>query len=212
LLCLLVAMGGALWFFGPTLVSPVEDFAQGPGAAVAYISLARQMAEQAPEFWEGHDVKLLVKEDEFSGMLSSALLSGRQAGNPVQRVRSSLERNRLQVETILSLQDPRIPAQFQSIPVGVRLWLRPTVTDSGQIEFAITRAALGQIPVPAAAIRWAGRHLPVSTPGFDAPQATITLPVSQMVTAQFGRNVQLKQFRVTDADLELVLAMTRSKN
>lgn len=208
MLVLVLLASGGLWVFGPVLIRPVDYFAQGPGAAIAYVSLARQMASQAPEFWAGQEIQLVVNEDEFSGMLASALLSGRQPGNPVRRVRSTLSRGSIAVDSVLLLTDPRIPERFQG-EVGLRLWLRPTVTKSGQVDFAIIRAAVGRIPVPVALIRWAGQYLPVSTPGFDARQAVISLPVSQMVTAQFGRNVKLKQFSVTDQELTLMLVMPK---
>jgi hypothetical protein len=211
LIVLVALAAGILWYFGPELVAPVDNFVQGPGGAVAYISMARQIAEQAPEFWTGKDVRLTFTESEFSGMLSSALLSGRQPDSPIRRVRSSLLDNRIQVETILSLHDERVPAQFRDTPIGVTVRLRPTVTPAGQIQFEISRASLGRIPVPTALIRWAGRHLPVSTPGFDAAKATFTLPVSEMITNQFGRNVQLKDFAVTDQDLTLSIAMSQHK-
>lgn len=200
----------ALWAYGPYWVAPVEEFTQGPGGAVAYISLLNQIQDQAATFWSGGDVRLIMTESEFSGMLSSALLAGRGEEYPIRKVRSDLVDGEMRVETVMRFQHPRVPERYRG-PVGLKVRLNPVVGKNGSIQFAITRAAVGRIPVPRQVIRWAGRLLPVGAPGLDTENASISLPLGDMVAAQLGRRVNVKDVTVADGKLSLVLTFGTPK-
>ena len=204
-LCLLLPAG--VWVFGPALIAPRVDFEQGPGGAIAYISIAQQLRTQAAALWNGKDISLKVNEQEFSGMLASALLSGRTQHNPLRKVRAELRADQIRVESVLMVIDDRVPERFQG-PIGLELWVRPQMAADGQVRFQITSAAIGRIPVPISLIQWAGRTLQVDTPGFSASDATITLPLGEMVGSQIGRTVQLKEFSVDQMELTMVAAVS----
>ncbi len=200
----------AVWSYGPYWIAPVEDFAQGPGGAVAYISLLNQIQQQAGSFWSGGDLKLVMTESEFSGMLSSALLSGRTDANPIRKVRGDLVEDEIRVETVMQFQDERVPARYRG-PVGLKVRLNPVVAENGEVQFAITRATVGRIPVPRQAIQWAGRFLPAGTPGLNLNEAMISLPLGDMIAAQLGRRVEVKDVAVDNGKLSLVLSLAKDK-
>lgn len=201
-------LAAAAWAYGPYWIAPVDDFAQGPGGAVAYVSLYRQLQQQSHHFWTGGDVRISMNQAEFSGMLSSALLSGRTDEAPVRKVRAGLVDGEIRVETVLRLRHPQIPERYQG-PVGLKLRLHPDV-DEGQVRFRITRATLGRIPIPTKLIQWAGRLVDIPIPGFNPAEPAILLPVSDMVTAQWGRQITIKQFTADDGQLALVMSMERT--
>jgi hypothetical protein len=89
-----------LWFAGPSLFAPVEDFPQGPGGAIAYISLFKQLQPQLGKLLTGKDLTLVMTPAEANGMLSSALLAGRKPGAPIQKVRSALGDHVITVDLI----------------------------------------------------------------------------------------------------------------
>lgn len=206
LLLLPFAAAGALWALGPWLLAPVEDFEQGPGAAVAYISLSQQLQKQIGQFWAGKPISVSLSETEFSGLLSSALLSGRPEENPLRKVRAELIENQIRVETVLVADDLRIPERFRT-PKGLRVRLRPAVTEAGTIRLEVTRASVGRVPIPVELIHWAGRTFPVETPGFDAGTATIELPLGDMLGNQFGRKVEISQFDVNEGHVTMSLTI-----
>lgn len=206
-LLLLLAVGtGLLWWTGPTLLAPAEDFVQGPSGAVAYVSLSNQIREQSAAFWKGGDVQIRLGQEEFSGMLASALLTGRGPEDPLRRVRGSLVGGEIKVETVIYLPFARVPERFQG-PLGLRLRLHPVVTETGLVQFQITRAFAGRVPISPALIRWAGRLLAVQTPGFDARTATISLPLGDMVSQALGRKLEIKEFSADQGRLNLLIAM-----
>lgn len=207
LLLALPACGAlAAWSYGPYWIAPVDNFTQGPGGAVAYVNLYRQLQEQAPAFWEGKDIVIVLNQAEFSGMLSSALLSGRDEADPIRKVRAGLLDGEIRVETVLRLPYPQVPERYHG-PIGLKLRLLPLVTEQGLIRFRINRATIGQIPVPPTAIKWAGNLFGIQAPGFDPEGPAILLPVGEMVTSQFGRTVTIKEFTADEGKLTLVVAM-----
>ncbi|MFZ5813922.1 MAG: hypothetical protein ACOY93_01285 [Bacillota bacterium] len=207
----LLLLPGLLWWSGPALLAPVQDFAQGPGAAVAYVSLSHQIREQSAQFWTGGDVQIRLAQEEFSGMLASALLTGRRPTDPIQRVRGSLAGGEVKVEAVLSLPYSQVPERFRG-PIGLRLWLQPVVTRSGLVQFRITRAHAGRIPVSPALIRLAGRLLPATAPGFNAAAAAIDLPLSDMVSGSLGRRLEIKRFSAESGQLHLTIAVPPATN
>lgn len=208
LLILAVAGAGGLWWFGPDLVAPREDFVQGPGGAVAYIPLSNQLRGQTKQFLTGQDVRVTVNQEEFSGMLASALLSGRGQENPVRKVRAYLPEGGLQVDSILELPYAQVPERFRNRPVGLTLDLQPVVSAEGEVQFRIAHARVGVIPVPVSLIKWAGQRLPLNVSGFNAREARIDLPISDLIAGSFGRNLTIKQFSSSQGKLTLVIAMT----
>lgn len=206
-LVLISAMaGGLLWWSAPSLLSPVDDFEQGPGGALAYVSLSNQIREQSSEFWTGGDVEIRLDQEEFSGMLSSALLTGRRPGDPIQRVRGSLVEGEIKVETVLYLPYEAVPERLRG-PVGLRLRLDPVVTETGLVQFRITRAFAGRIPISPALIRWVGSMLPVTVPGYDPREAAISLPLGDMVSRSLGRKLEIKRFSSDGGQVHLMIAM-----
>lgn len=196
-----------LLLLAPALVAPPQDFTQGPGGAVAYVSLWNQLHDQYPAFWAGEEIHLSMTEPEFSGMLSSALLSGRGPADPLQKVRAGLDDGEIRVETVLTLPWPELPTRYRG-PVGLRLRLQPVVAESGLIRFRISRVQVGRIPLPVAAIRWAGGRVPIGFEGFDARNATISLPVGEMVAASLGRRLELRTVTAETGRLTLSLALS----
>lgn len=206
LLLLTLLVGGLLWWSGPLLIAPVENFTQGPGGTVAYVSLSNQIREQSAEFWTGGDVHIRLDEAEFSGMLSSALLTGRQPTDPIHRVRGSLVDGEVKVETVIYLPSASVPERFQG-PLGLKLRLHPVVTEKGLVQFRITRAFAGRIPISPRLIRWVGRLIPFTVPGYDAREATILLPLGDMVSRSLGRRLEIKEFSAEGGQLNLTIAM-----
>lgn len=190
----------------PALIAPPQDFVQGPGGAVAYVSLWNQLHEQYPEFWAGEEIHLVMTESEFSGMLSSALLSGRGPSDPLQKVRAGLADGEIRVETVLTLPWPEIPARYRG-PVGLRVRLQPEVAESGLIRFRISRAQVGQIRLPVSLIRWVGSRIPAGFEGLDLRSATISLPVGDMVAASLGRRLELRKVTAVAGRLTLSLSL-----
>jgi hypothetical protein len=210
LLILPAAGVAALWAYGPYWIAPVEDFTQGPGGAIAYVSLYNQIQSQAANFWSGGDVHLEMNQAEFSGMLSSALLSGKRPDAPIQKVRTGLLDGQIRVETVLMLPYPSIPERYQG-PVGLKLRLRPMVAGNGTIRFQITRATLGRIPIPPQLIQWAGRLYDLNMPGFNANGPSIQLPAGDMIASQLGRSVTIKRFTADEGKLTMVIAMPQKE-
>lgn len=207
---LTLAVFSLLWWTGPRLLAPVEDFVQGPGGAVAYVSLANQFREQSAEFWTGGDVHIRLHQEEFSGMLSSLLLTGRRSTDPIQRVRGSLVDGEVKVETVIHLPYDAVPERFRG-PLGLKLRLHPVVTDTGLVQFRITRAYAGQVPVSPALIRWVGRIASPTMSGYNAREATILLPLSDMVSSSLGRRLEIREFNAEGDQLHLTIAMPTQK-
>ncbi len=198
---------GLVWWRGPVWLAPIETFAQGPGGAVAYVTIANQIREQSAAFWTGGDVHMQLDQAEFSGMLSSALLTGRTSEDPIQRVRGSLVDGEIKVEAIVQLPNSPLPERFRG-PIGVRLRLNPVVTERGLVQFQITRAYAGRVPIPPTLIRWVGRLFPViDIAGFDARAAAISLPLGDMVSSSLGRKLEIKRVSANDGRLQITIAM-----
>lgn len=209
-LLLAITTGALFWWSGPRLLAPVEDFVQGPGGAIAYVSLSNQIREQSGEFWTGGDVQIRLDQEEFSGMLSSVLLTGRQSTDPIQRVRGSLVNGEMKVESVVHLPFDVVPERFRG-PLGLSLRLNPVVTDRGLVQFRITRAFAGRVPISPTLIRWVGRLISVSVPGYDAREATVLLPLSDMVSQSLGRRLEIKEFSAGGGQLHLTIAMETKK-
>jgi hypothetical protein len=207
LLSLTLAAAAGFWLYGPSLLAPRENFEQGPGGAVAYIGLSNQLRAQMDEFWSGQDVRLTMNQEEFSGMVSSAILSGQTPANPVTKVRSYLPEGEIQVDMIMVLPYAEVPEQFRNQPIGVTLDLEPTVDRFGQIEFRITYAKLGRIPVPVSLIKQVGRRFGINTVGYDAEEAAIRLPITDLIAGNFGRNIVIREFISSSGTLSLLMAM-----
>lgn len=206
-----VLLALAVWAYGPYWLAPVEDFAQGPGGAVAYVSLYQQLNRQGGQFWAGGDLTIVMNQEEFSGMVSSALLSGRRPENPIRKVRTTLIDGEIRVETILQLPYEQVPERYRG-PIGLKLRLRPAVAQNGVVQFQISRATVGRIPIPTALIRWAGRAFPINAPGFNAQDPSISLPVSDAIASHFGRQVRIKQFSANGGQMSMVIAMQQQKS
>lgn len=207
LLGLTLAAAAGFWLYGPTLLLPREDFEQGPGGAIAYIGLSNQLRSQMNEFWSGDDVRLTMNQDEFSGMVSSAILSGQRPSNPITKVRSYLPEGEIQVDMVMVLPYEQVPEKFRNQPIGVTLDLEPTVDRFGQIEFRITYAKVGRIPVPVSLIKQAGRRFGLNVVGYDAEEAAVQLPITDLIAVNFGRNIVIREFTSSKGNLTLVMAM-----
>jgi hypothetical protein len=204
---LALATGTLLFFVAlPGLLAPVEDFAQGPSGIVGYVSLSNQLRAQSEAFWTGGDVELRLTEEEFSGMLSSALLTGRQPGDPIQRVRGTLAQGEIWIDTVLQMRSPSIPTRLQG-PIGLRLQLVPEVAPSGDVLFRINRTTLGRLPIPPALIRLLGEAEVIDFPGFDARTASISLPLGDLVATSLGRRLEIKQVLAERGLLSLTIAL-----
>lgn len=203
---LVLMLGVALWFAGPYLLAPNEDFPQGPGGAVAYISLAQQVRDQWARVRDGGEIRLVMTESEFSGLLSSALLSGRGEERVIRKVQGHLVGEAIRVDAILESHDPRLPDRYQG-PVGLTLHLDPGVADDGKVQFEIMKATAGHIPLPMLLVRWSGLWLKV--PGFDAEHVALTLPVTSLIEGQLGRQVQVTQFAARGGKLYLAAQIAR---
>lgn len=199
-------LAALLWWAAPALLAPVEPFEQGPGGAVAYVSVTKQIRDQSKEFWTGGDVQIRLTEEEVSGMIASALLTGRQPGDPIEKARGQIVDGELRVETVVTLPYEQVPERLRG-PLGISVRLSPVVTETGVVQFQITRARVGRVRVPAALIRLAGRLYNLDRPGFDARAATINLPISDLVSQSLGRRLEIKEFSTRDGELSLTIAM-----
>lgn len=202
----LPVLAGLLWWAAPALLAPVEPFQQGPGGAIAYVSVTKQIRDQSYEFWTGGDVQIRLSEGEVSGMLSSALLTGRQPGDPIEKVRGHIVDGTLRVETVVTLPYEQVPQRLRG-PLGISVRLSPVVTETGVVQFQIIRARVGRVPIPASLIRLAGRVYPMDRPGFSAQEATINLPISDLVSEALGRRLEIKEFTADHGELILTIAM-----
>jgi hypothetical protein len=194
--------GATLWFAGPSLFAPVEDFPQGPGGAIAYISLLKQLQPQLGKLLTGKDLTLVMSPAEANGMLASALLAGRKPGAPIQKVRSSLGDNVITVDLILQFDKPAVPERFRG-PIGLRLDLVPVMAPDGRLDGHVRSVKLGKVPVPLALVRWAGEHFALATPEFDPSGPTLRIPVSTLVSGGLGRKLTIKTIQVSDQGLTL---------
>lgn len=203
---LLVAAVGAAWVFGPAWIAPLKDFPASPGGAVAYISLATQLRQQGTQIATGKDFTVEMNEEEFTGLLTSVLMSNKQPTNPLDKVHAALLPDLLQIEGVLRLPYEQIPARFQG-PIGLELWLRPHLEQGGQVRLQVIRAALGRVPVPLQWIRWVGQRYPVAIPGYDPNEISISLPMADLMRQQVGRPVKVKGFRADTDKLTMTLAL-----
>lgn len=204
---LLLATGSVLFFLAlPGLLAPPEDFVQGPSGIVGYVSLSNQLRAQSEAFWTGQDVELRLTEEEFSGILSSALLSGREPGDPIRRVRGTLEQGEIWVDMVLHLSRSSVPARLRG-PIGLRLRLVPEVAPSGDVVFGISGTTVGRFAIPPSLIRLLGRMEVVDFPGFDARTARISLPLGNMVANSLGRRLEIKEVLAERGLLSLTIAL-----
>ncbi|MDF2630720.1 MAG: hypothetical protein K0R39_4551 [Symbiobacteriaceae bacterium] len=209
LFALTLAAAAGFWLYGPSLIAPREDFVQGPGGAVAYIGLSNQLRTQMDEFWSGTDVRLTMNQAEFSGMVSSAILSGQTRATPVRKVRSYLPEGEIQVDMVMELPYSKVPEKFRNQPIGLTLDLEPAVDRMGQIEFRITHAKIGRIRVPVGLIKFIGQRFPLNITGYDPREATIELPITDLIAGNFGRNIVIREFASTKGNLTLVMSMSQ---
>lgn len=204
---LLLPLGALLFVLVlPGLLAPVEDFVQGPSGIVGYVSLSNQLRAQSETFWTGGDVVLRLNEEEFSGMLSSALLSGRQPGDPIRRVRGALAQGEIRVDMVLQLSRPSVPLPLRG-PIGLHLRLVPEVAPSGHVVFRISGASLGRVAIPPSFIRLLGLLDVIEFPGLDARSASISLPLGDLVAASLGRRLEIKEVLAEKGLLSLTIAL-----
>lgn len=196
----------AFWWLLPALLAPVEPFAQGPSAVVAYVSLWNQLQAQSGPFWAGQEVQIRLNAEEFSGMLSSALLSGKRPTNPLERVRGQLSGSQVGVEAVLRLDAAHLPIPWES-PIGLRIGLSPDGVADGQVHFRIASVQAGRLPIPLGLVRWAARFAPQPPTGLDLRAGTIALPVSDLVSQSLGRPLAVTSLAVSDGSLQIAIAM-----
>lgn len=207
LLGVLLLLGAlSLWWLVPTLLAPIEPFAQGPSAVVAYVSLWNQLQAQASPFWAGQEIQIHLNDEEFSGMLSSALLSGKRPANPLEKVRGQLLGSQVGVEAVLRLPTAKLPSAWQG-PIGLRVGLAPDGVEGGQVRFRIDSVQAGRLPIPLGLVRWAAQFAPQPPTGIDLQAGTIALPVSDLVSQSLGRPLAVKSVAVVDGQLQIAIAM-----
>lgn len=181
------------WIFLPSLLSPVAPFEQGPGAAVAYISLVQQLRAQQSTLDRGGALTLRFTEPEWNGLLASAILSGRGADFPVKRVRSFLLTDGVQLDTIIEPPPGALPSRFER-PIGLQADLQLLSLDGGRsVTFGLSRLRLGWLTVPNSALKLIVPRLGNPLPWFDPSGLRLTLPLADMVEAQIGRPIKLTQ-------------------
>lgn len=178
--------------FLPTLISPVEEFEQGPGAAVAYISLAQQLRAQEATLSQGGRITLRFTEAEWNGLLASAILSNRGPNFPVKRIRSFLLEDGVRLDSIIDPPPGSLPRMFER-PIGLQADLHLLSLDERTITFDLSGLHLGYLTVPNYALRELAPRLGNPLPGLDAEHLRLTLPLAEMVEAQVKRSVKLSQ-------------------
>jgi hypothetical protein len=178
--------------FLPNLLSPVESFEQGPGAAVAYVSLTQQLRAQEASLARGGQITLRFTEPEWNGLLASAVLSGRGETFPVKRIRSVLLQDGVRLDTIIEPPPGAVPRWFER-PIGLQTDLHLIAQDGRTATFGVANLRLGWLTVPSAALRQLAPRLGNPLPDFDPASLRITLPIAQMIEGQIKRSVQLKE-------------------
>lgn len=139
-------------------------------------------------------------------MLSSALLSGGSPEGPLARVRGGVDDGVILVEALLRPPPGQVPDRLSG-PVGLRLRLAPEVDETGLIQFRITQAHLGKVPVSPALLRLAGRAVRPQWQGYDAREAAFILPISDMISQALGRRIEIRSFAAEAGQLRLTIAM-----
>lgn len=188
--------------FLPTLISPVEQFEQGPGAAVAYISLAQQLRAQEPTLAKGGRITLRFTDSEWNGLLASAILSGRGPEFPIKRVRSVLLQDGVRLDSIVEPPKGALPRMFER-PIGLQVDLHLLSTDERSLTFDLSNLRLGYLTVPNYALRELAPRLGDPLPGFDAEQLRFTLPLADIVEAQIERSVKLSEISLRPGQVVL---------
>ncbi|HYG59572.1 MAG TPA: hypothetical protein VD902_16030 [Symbiobacteriaceae bacterium] len=204
-LVLLAAAGAAVWRWGPEWIAPTEQFTASPGGAVAYIGMATQVRNQGAQIYAGEDFTVSFSDTEFTGLVTSALLSRKQAENPLEKVRATVAPGEIRMDAVLKLPYPEVPARFRG-PIGLTLWLQPTVEHGSNVRFQLTRAAIGRIPVPLSTVRWAGEKYAAAVPGYDARDIAFSLPLGDLLGQQMGRPVIIKRMDTNTGTLTMTLA------
>ncbi|HEY3368735.1 MAG TPA: hypothetical protein VGK74_27065 [Symbiobacteriaceae bacterium] len=203
---LLGATALAIWTYGPAWIAPAPDFPQGPGGALAFVSLSTQLRTQARQLARGEPVRLTLTEQEFSGVVSSALLSGWRGPGDQPKVRSLLENGLIRQEMVVRFQDPAVPERFRG-PVGLRVWLEPRITPGAPARFRIVRGMVGRIPLSAAAIRRLSQASGFQPAGFDPAEPALVLPVESLISENLGRSFSIREFAVTGQKVTLTVAL-----
>ncbi|HLO02815.1 MAG TPA: hypothetical protein VK191_06905 [Symbiobacteriaceae bacterium] len=176
----------------PTLIGPVEQFEQGPGAAVAYVSLVQQLRAQEGALTKGGRITLRFTEAEWNGLLASAILSGRGEGFPVKRIRSALLSDGVRLDSIIEPPPGALPGQFER-PLGLQVDLHLIALDERTLSFELSSLRLGYLTVPNYALRELAPRLGNPLPGFDSERLRLTMPLADMVEAQIKRSVKLSE-------------------
>lgn len=183
--------------FLPKLIEPIDPFEQGPGAAVAYVSLVQQLRAQEEIVASGGQITLHLTEQEWNGLLASAILSGKGSDFPVKRIRSALLQDGLRLETIIEPPPGTLPRQLER-PIGLRADLRLLALDERTLSFTLADLRLGYLPVPNYALRTLAPRLGNPLPGFDLTNLRLTLPLADLVEGQVHRNVSLNSVNLGD--------------
>lgn len=179
----------------PYLLRPTLSFQQGPGGEVAYISLLRQLTSQAVSVARGNPVQLRLTEEEFSGLVSSAVLSDWEGPIPQPRLRTRLVDGNIRLEAIVPLDQMDQPWRLIRA-VGLTLDLSPSVPPNGPPRFRILHAAIGRIPVSPGVIRLLGKTFAGQVPELDPNEPALLLPMDDLVIAALNRGLTVKQMQV----------------
>lgn len=201
LLAVLALLAGLVYGLIPALLAPVEDFPQGPGGAMAYASLSQQVRAQYAAFWGGKNVELVLTEPEFSGVVSSVLLTGQRAESPIRKVRATLTPGAIGVDAVVRLEQAPGPERFHG-PFGLRLTLAPALVD-GTVRFHIAQAKVGRLPLPPRVIALIGNRIP----GFNATEATFDLPLAGWLSTQLGHEVRILGLAAESGKLRMTVSL-----
>lgn len=192
----------------PILIQPVEQFEQGPGAAVAYVSLAQQLRAQEIALAQGGQITLRFTEEEWNGLLASAILSGRGPNFPVKRIRSVLLEDGVRLDSIVEPPPGALPSQFQR-PIGLQVDLHLLTLTDRALTFEISGLRLGYLTVPNYALRELGPRLGNPLPGLDTERLRLTLPLADLVEAQVKRSVKLDQITLRPGQVILTAEISK---
>lgn len=192
----------------PLLIQPVESFEQGPGAAVAYVSLAQQLRAQEVALAQGGQITLRFSEEEWNGLLASAILSGRGTDFPVKRIRSILLTDGVRLDSIIEPPAGALPSQFDR-PIGLQVDLHLLTLADRSLTFDISGLRLGYLTVPNYALRELGPRLGNPLPGLDTEHLRLTLPLADLVEAEIKRSVKLEEISLRPGQVILTAEVGR---
>jgi hypothetical protein len=195
---------GLFWLALPTLLAPVESFDQGPGAAIAYASLVQQLRAQEPTLQRGGELSLRFTEDEWNGLVASAVLSGRGESFPVKRIRTQLLTDGVRLDAVVEPLPDRVPDRFER-PIGIQAALHLESLGAREAIFSLSQIRLGWLPVPNTMLTTLSGRLGNPIPGLDPQSARLTVPLAQLIEGQVQRAVQLKTLKIKPGQITLTV-------